>query len=70
MAVQPDMLPPHDHCIVCDAPVDVGEKYCGDVCQDKQIALLRKEKRNYYLFIGAAAAAMIIIFIVSLVLKG
>jgi predicted nucleic acid-binding Zn ribbon protein len=70
MAAQPDMLPPHDHCTVCDAPVDVGEKYCGDVCHDKQMAQLRKEKRNYYLFIGAAAAAMIIIFIVSLVLKG
>ena len=70
MAVQPDMLPPHDHCIVCDTPVDVGEKYCSDACRDQKAAEMRKEKRNYYLFIGAAAAAMIIIFIVSLVLKG
>jgi predicted nucleic acid-binding Zn ribbon protein len=64
------MLPPHDHCIVCDAPVDVGEKYCSEACSDKKIAELRKEKRNYYLFIGAAAAAMIIIFIISWALKG
>jgi predicted nucleic acid-binding Zn ribbon protein len=68
--VQPELLPPHDHCVVCDTPVDVGEKYCSDACRVADAAQSRKEKRNNYLFLGGMAAALIVVMIISLVLKG
>lgn len=67
---QQELLPPHDHCLVCDAPVDVGEKYCGDACKAADDVQKRKDKRNNYLFLGGMAAALIVVMIISLLLKG
>jgi predicted nucleic acid-binding Zn ribbon protein len=67
---QQELLPPHDHCVVCDMPVDVGEKFCGDACKAADEVQKRKEKRNNYLFLGGMAAALVIVTIISLVLKG
>jgi predicted nucleic acid-binding Zn ribbon protein len=69
MAQPPELLPPHDHCAVCDTPVDVGEKYCCDACKEKEAAQQRKEKRNTYIFFGVAAAALVAVMVISLLLR-
>ncbi|QLH75170.1 MAG: DUF2116 family Zn-ribbon domain-containing protein [Methanomassiliicoccales archaeon] len=60
-------LPPHDHCVMCDDPIEVGERFCSDRCRSEHEAMLRKERdRNIYFLIGVVglmiALALIFVF--------
>jgi predicted nucleic acid-binding Zn ribbon protein len=30
-----DILPDHDHCLICDDPIDKGQKFCSDLCKEE-----------------------------------
>jgi predicted nucleic acid-binding Zn ribbon protein len=45
-----EVLPLHDHCAVCDDPIEVGERFCSDKCRLEHEKELRKERNKNTLF--------------------
>lgn len=45
-----ESLPSHDHCEVCDDPIDLGERFCSDECRTANELELRKERNKNLLF--------------------
>ncbi|MFA5314175.1 MAG: DUF2116 family Zn-ribbon domain-containing protein [Methanomassiliicoccales archaeon] len=45
-----DILPLHEHCLVCDDPVEVGERFCSEKCKLEHEADLRRERSKNTLF--------------------
>lgn len=54
-----DLLPEHDHCLVCDDPVDLGQKFCSEKCADDFKVETKKEKLKSYLFLVAIGIVVI-----------
>lgn len=45
-----EILPLHDHCVECDDPIEVGERFCSDKCRTENEKQLRKERNKNTLF--------------------
>jgi predicted nucleic acid-binding Zn ribbon protein len=54
-----EMLPEHDHCQVCDDPVDLGQRFCSQKCEDDFKKDTKKEKFRSYLFLVAIGIVVI-----------
>jgi predicted nucleic acid-binding Zn ribbon protein len=65
-----DILPDHSHCINCDDPIPVDEKFCSDLCKDEYESKAKKESRRMNYFYIAAIAIVIIISLAVYVLGG
>ena len=56
-----EMLPEHDHCQVCDDPVELGQKFCSQKCEDDHQRDTKREKLKNYLFLAAAVVVVIVL---------
>jgi predicted nucleic acid-binding Zn ribbon protein len=56
-----DILPEHDHCVVCDDPVDVGKVYCSDICKEKREKEAKKQKNKNLLFFAAVGVLFVVL---------
>jgi predicted nucleic acid-binding Zn ribbon protein len=46
-------VPPHAHCEICGAPVEVGERRCGSQeCEQRFQDALKAKKRGMWMFVG------------------
>ena len=54
-------LPEHDHCQVCDDPIDLGKKFCSEKCQVDYQKEVKKEKLKSYLFLVAIGVVVIVV---------
>ena len=57
-----ELLPDHDHCKNCDDPVNLGEKFCSDLCRDKYESERRKERNQNYLFFAVVIILLVTVF--------
>ena len=58
-----EILPEHDHCQVCDDPVELGQKFCSQKCEDDYQRDTKREKLKNYLFLAAAVVVVIVLTI-------
>ena len=56
-------LPEHDHCQICDDPIDLGQKFCSEKCQEDYQKEVKKEKLRSYLFLVAIGVVVIVVTI-------
>lgn len=57
-----DTIPAHAHCEMCQTPVTVGDRRCGDeACEAKFQAALKQKKRGMYMFIGLIVALLVLV---------
>jgi predicted nucleic acid-binding Zn ribbon protein len=54
-------LPEHDHCQICDDPIDLGQKFCSEKCQEDYREEVKREKLRSYLFLVAIAVVVIVV---------
>jgi predicted nucleic acid-binding Zn ribbon protein len=54
-------LPEHDHCQICDDPIDLGQKFCSEKCKEDYQKEVKKEKLRSYLFLVAIAVVVIVV---------
>jgi predicted nucleic acid-binding Zn ribbon protein len=54
-------LPEHDHCQICDDPIDLGQKFCSEKCQEDYRKEAKKEKLRSYLFLLAIGVVVIVV---------
>jgi predicted nucleic acid-binding Zn ribbon protein len=54
-------LPEHDHCQICDDPIDLGQKFCSEKCQEDYRKEAKKEKFRSYLFLLAIGVVVIVV---------
>ena len=52
-------LPEHDHCQICDDPIDLGQKFCSEKCREDYQKEVKKEKLRSYLFLAAVGVVVI-----------
>jgi predicted nucleic acid-binding Zn ribbon protein len=62
-----DILPDHDHCRVCDEPVEKGEEFCSELCKNEHAAQQRKERNRNWIFMAAVAIVLIALMVIQLV---
>ena len=53
-------LPEHDHCTMCDDPVEVGSRFCSELCQKEYEASVRKERNRNLLFVAAVIVILVV----------
>jgi len=58
-----EIVPPHNHCIMCMKSIPVGETLCSDECRKKYQARLKKQKLSM-LFLWAIVIAFIVVLLV------
>jgi predicted nucleic acid-binding Zn ribbon protein len=58
-------LPEHDHCKFCGDPVPFEQAYCSEECYHKERARVKKEKRDFTLFVIAGAVSITAIMAVG-----
>ena len=50
----------HAHCEICQTPVAVGARVCGDACQGKLDEATRMKKRSMYIFIALLIGVLLL----------
>jgi predicted nucleic acid-binding Zn ribbon protein len=58
-----EALPQHDHCLACDDPIEVGERFCSDKCRLEHEAELRKERNRNILFFSVVIVLFVVIML-------
>jgi predicted nucleic acid-binding Zn ribbon protein len=59
----PEIVPQHNHCLVCGKSIIVGETLCSEQCKQKYSSMLRRRKLIVYLMYGMLFA-VIVIFVI------
>lgn len=59
-------LPPHTHCLTCDAPIPETESFCSEQCRTSYESKTRKSRRTMLYFYAAAFVMIIVVAVVSL----
>ena len=59
-------LPEHDHCIMCDDPVEVGGRFCSELCQEEYEKGVRRDRNRNLLFV---AAVIVILAVMGVALQ-
>jgi predicted nucleic acid-binding Zn ribbon protein len=64
-----DILPEHDHCQMCDDPVDVGMRYCSDLCKEKHDNEKKRQKNRNNVFFVVVAVLFVVLTLVAYILN-
>jgi predicted nucleic acid-binding Zn ribbon protein len=64
----PEPLPPHTHCLTCDAPIPETESFCSDACKASYDKQIKKSRRTMLYFYITAIVLIVMIAVVSFIL--
>jgi len=60
-----NVVPPHNHCLVCMKSIPVNEKLCSEECKQKYQSMMKKKRLIVYFMYGVLAAMVAVVIFLN-----